>query len=383
MKYVVLGGTGMMGRIAVRDLFESDQKNEIVIVSTDLVKARQAASKYNSQRVLASQVDVKDLDALSALLRDADVAINCVQYYFNLNVMNGALKAGTHYVDLGGLYHLTLKQLKLDKKFRKEGLTAILGMGSTPGITNVLAAYGSRSFERIESIDISFGAADFSRIEGRPFPIPYSLSTLFDEFAMQPVILQKGRIKGVAPLSGLKEINFPRPIGKKTAFYTLHSELATFPSSFKGVQDVTFRVSFDKEFVEKIIFLSDTGMASEKPVDYKGARIIPKEFLAKVVSLQKHPKIKKLDDYECLLLDMSGKKDGKRKRIQVGCIARSFPEWGASAGDVDTGTPPSIVAQMIARGEIKERGVMPPEFHVPPERFFSELKKRRMRIFKR
>jgi lysine 6-dehydrogenase len=382
MKFVVLGGTGMMGRIAVRDLFESS-KGEIVIASTELKRAQAAADKYNSGRVGAAQIDVKDTAALSGLLRDADVAVNCVQYYFNLDVMEGALRAGAHYLDLGGLYHTTLKQLRLDPRFRKEGLSAVLGMGSTPGITNVLAAYGSGFFDSISSIDIKFGAADFSKIKGRPFPVPYSVQTLLEEFTLPPMVFKKGRMVEEKPLGGLEQADFPKPVGRKTAFYTLHSELATFPSSFsgKGVKDVSFRVSFEKEFVEKVLFLSDTGMASDKPLDYKGSQVVPRELLSKAISLQPRPEVLKLDDYECLMADMKGRKSGKVKRIKVCCMARSMPAWGAAAGDVDTGTPPSIVAQMLASGEIEDKGAFPPEFHVPHKLFFKELNKRRMKIF--
>jgi saccharopine dehydrogenase-like NADP-dependent oxidoreductase len=383
VKYVVLGGTGMMGRIAVRDLFESDRSNEIVIAGTDPRKAALSASAYKSARVSGVSVDVRDRASLSRILKDSDAAVNCVQYYHNLAVMEGALKAGTHYVDLGGLYYTTLKQLKLHHRFRKENLTAILGMGSTPGITNVLAAWGAERFDRIDSIDIKFGAADFSKTEGRPFPVPYSISTLIDEFTIPPVIFKNGKIKKQKPLSGFEHAKFPHPIGTKSAFYTIHSELATFPSSFRswGVKNVTFRVSFDHDFVEKILFMADTGMASGEPVNYEGVKIVPREFLAKVISNQPRPKVKKLDDYECLLVEMSGKKGGRRKKIQACCLAKSIPEWGVSAGDADTGTPPSIVAQMIGEGQVHEHGVFPPEFHIPTESFFSELKKRKMRIF--
>lgn len=384
MRFVVLGGTGMMGRIAVRDLFESG-KGEIVLAGTDRKRAEAAADAYRSGRVEGAGIDVKDRGALASLLRDADVAVNCVQYYFNLDVMEGALRAGTHYVDLGGLYHTTKKQLMLDGRFRKEGLTAVLGMGSTPGITNVLAAYGSAMLDSVSSIDIKFGAADFSRIEGRPFPVPYSVQTLLEEFTLPPMVFRKGKMVEEKPLGGMESADFPKPIGRKTAFYTLHSELATFPSSFKakGVRDVSFRVSFDRSFVDKVLFLHDTGMASGKPVGFKGSEVVPREFLAKVISLQPRPEVRKLDDYECLMVDMKGRENGKAKRIQVCCMARSLPQWGAAAGDVDTGTPPSIVARMLASGGIEDRGAFAPEFHVPHGPFFKELEKRRMKVFVR
>ncbi len=383
MKFVVLGGTGMMGHIAVRDLFESGKKDEIVVAGTTPGKAEEAARRYRSARVSGATVDVRDPSSLSSLLRDADVAVNCVQYTLNLDVMRGALAGGSHYVDLGGLYHTTLKQLRLGGGFRKEGLTAILGMGSTPGITNVLAAWASARLDRIRSIDVKFGAADFSRLRGRPFPVPYSVQTLIEEFTLPPMVFRNGRMAQEEPLGGMEEADFPPPVGRKTAFYTLHSELATFPSSFKGkgVRDVSFRVSFDRQFVEKVLFLADTGMASGEPLDYHGTEVVPREVLSRAISLQPRPKVLKLDDYECLVVDMRGSSGGKSKRVRACCMARSLPKWNASAGDVDTGSPPSIVARMLANGRIRERGVFPPEFHVPEKEFFSELARRRMKIF--
>lgn len=375
----------MMGRVAVRDLFESGRGNEITIAGTDARKARDASGLYRSSRVEAAEADVRDRARTASLLRDCDVAVNCVQYQRNIDVMEAALKAGAHYVDLGGLYHMTLRQLKLHPRFKKAGLSAVLGMGSTPGITNVLAAHGSRLFDSIRSIDIKFGAADFSKIEGRPFPVPYSVSTLIEEFTLPPMVFRGRRMVREKPLGGIEQASFPAPVGRKTAFYTLHSELATFPSSFRkwGVRNVSFRVSFDREFVEKILFLSDTGLSSDKPMDYMGRKIVPREFLAKVISAQPRPKVRKLDDYECLLVEISGRKGGKSKKAQVCCMARPIPGWGAAAGDVDTGTPPSIVAQMLSRGQIEGKGVFPPEFNVPSDAFFRELEKRKMRIFTR
>jgi saccharopine dehydrogenase-like NADP-dependent oxidoreductase len=97
--------------------------------------------------------------------------------------------------------------------------------------------------------------------------------------------------------------------------------------------------------------------------------------------MQPRPQIIELDDYECLMVEMAGKKKGRKRTIQVCCMARSIPEWNIAAGDADTGMPPSIVAQMMASGLIGERGAFPPEFHVPIQPFFEELKKRRMKVF--
>ncbi|MBI2079831.1 saccharopine dehydrogenase NADP-binding domain-containing protein [Candidatus Micrarchaeota archaeon] len=381
MKYVVLGGTGMMGRVAVWDLFRTTDA-DIIIGGMDLEKVHKMADSYRSSRVIGKQIDVRNHAKTAELLKNADIVLNCVQYYYNIDVMKAAIKAEVHYVDLGGLFYVTKEQLELNEQFKKIGKTAILGMGSTPGITNILAAYGAEEFTSIESIEIKVGSEDFSKIRGRPPPVPYSLETLVDEFTMKPAVLKNGKMEFAEPTTGMEEIDFPKPIGKKTAFYTIHSELATFPYSFAkfGLKNASFRVSFDSQFVSNVLFLFDLGLTSQKLIPFKGQRLIPKEFVAKVVSSLSPPKIIKREDYECLRVELLGKKKNKKIKVNVECLAKSFGGFGA--GDIDTGTPPSIVAQMLTQGKINEAGVFPPEFNIPIRPFFGELEKRGMKISK-
>ncbi len=378
-RYLVVGGTGMMGSVAVHDLFHTT-KDEIVIAARH--GAHEAAKKYKSDRVSGLDIDVTDKSRAATLFKDVDVVLNCAIYYTNLDVMHACLKAGCHYVDLGGLYHITKKQLALHKAFKDAGLTAVLGMGSTPGITNVLAAHGSYEFATIDSVDIKVGWADFSRRAGPPPPIPYAIGTLVDEFTKKPALFKNGRLAFVEPVSGSEVIPFPKPIGKKSAFYTLHSELATFPKSFKA-KNVSFRVSFDEQFVSNIRYLVSTGMAGHKPINYNGVMITPLDFLSHVIAHEPQGKIVKREDYECLRVEITGrrKSDPKKRMLQIDCIARNSAIYGA--GDIDTGTPPSIVAQMIAQKTIPVRGAVPPEFSIPEGPFFKELCMRGMNITKR
>ena len=107
MKVVVLGGAGLTGRCAVRDLIRSPKVSEVVVADIDEARARKFASSLKSNKITHAIVDVRNHSTTAALLKDADVALNMVQYYFNLDVMKSALIAKVHYLDLGGLYHTT------------------------------------------------------------------------------------------------------------------------------------------------------------------------------------------------------------------------------------------------------------------------------------
>ncbi|NLF15168.1 MAG: hypothetical protein GX597_25540, partial [Anaerolineaceae bacterium] len=139
MRIAVLGGAGMMGCIAVQDLACSPGVDEVIIADLSEERGRQVADYLDSPRVSLARVDVRDHEALVRLLRGVDACLNATVYYTNLEIMGACLEAGTHYTDLGGLFHTTLKQLQLGDHFRDAGLSAVLGMGSAPGVPNVQA----------------------------------------------------------------------------------------------------------------------------------------------------------------------------------------------------------------------------------------------------
>ncbi|MBI2146877.1 saccharopine dehydrogenase NADP-binding domain-containing protein [Candidatus Woesearchaeota archaeon] len=378
-KIVVLGGYGEMGRVTVIDLVETF-KGGIIIAGRNKEKARQFANSFKNKQVTWAEADVTKHDSIVRLLRQCDVVINATQYTANIDVMAAALEAKIGYVDLGGLFHMTRKQLKLHKRFKAAGRTAILGCGATPGITNVMAAYGAALFDHIGSIHVQFADKDFTRYS-MPFAVPYSMRTIFDEFSMKPAIFSGGRFQFVAPIAGKEEILFPPPVNRATCFYTLHSEVATFPLSFKdkGIKDCSFKGGFDAGFVDKIRFLIDTGFSSEQQVIHAGRKIVPRDFAIQLLN-KFIPEHEKIQDAEFLRIAIDGKKGNKRKSVVIYCKAVSNKRWNIPAGSWDTGTPPSIIAQMMISGEIQKKGVLPPEQCIQPSLFFKKLRQRNMII---
>src|SRR4029450_12783418 len=165
VRLVVLGGGGAMGRITVRALAEDERVEPVTVADVSVAAAREKAS--------AVAADVRDTAALTALLAEADVALNATDYPFNLDVMRASLAARVSYADLGGLFHMTRRQYELDREFRAAGLTAVLGIGSTPGITNLLARIAADQLETVERLDVRIRSSDQDPA-GDPFPPPHS-----------------------------------------------------------------------------------------------------------------------------------------------------------------------------------------------------------------
>ncbi len=129
--------------------------------------------------------------------------------------------------------------------------------------------------------------------------------------------------------------------------------------------------------------LVDTGLASEKLLRVDGLEISPRQFLLKLLNAQNlmgWPEGIIPDDWEVTRIVAIGKKGGKRISHTVDAIFRSNKKWRATAGEVAVGVPASIAAQMLARGEIENKGAVPPEICFDPQPFFAKLAKRDIKV---
>lgn len=373
MRVLVLGGYGAMAQVIVRDLVESDAVDEVIIAGRNLSKAKGFGRKLKNRKARPTQIDVQD-KALEAKIRkdEPDVVINSTWYQYNMTVMSACIKAGVHYLDLGGLYHMTLKQLKLDNAAKKAGVTCILGMGSTPGITNVMGAYGASKLDKIGKVEIRSGSAVIGETEG-PFQAPYSIRTVLDEFTQPAIVLKNGKVVEVPPLSGKETFEFKSPIGKVAGYYTIHSELATMPQNLnKGVRNMDFIVAYPPEFTETVTALVKVGVTSKQPVLVGGRKVVPYEALSEVIRRIPPPE-ETIRDADGLRVDLYGERNGSAVKLRYDSVISFHERWQISGGTVDTGVPPSIIAQWLGAGRISKRGVLAPEQIVEPPPFFREL----------
>ncbi|MEO8276783.1 MAG: saccharopine dehydrogenase NADP-binding domain-containing protein [Thermoanaerobaculia bacterium] len=359
-RIAILGAGGAMAEVVRRDFAAFAPEIDVTIVDLRAIEPR-----YPHER--AASVDVRDEAATARLLEGHAAVLNCVTYYWNLPVMRAALAARVPYVDLGGLYHGSLKQFELHEDFVAAGVTALLGMGSTPGITNAMAGMMSRGLDRVDEIHVRVGCLD--RGSSGPLPIPYALDTVLDEFALEPFVVEDGSAHPVPPRSGEEEIDFPPPVGRMKAIYTLHSEVAMFPRSYPGLRAASFKVAFDPVFMDKVRFLVELGFA-DRTLLVGG--VSARQMLLAVGAAQ-GATAGVPDDCDAIRVDLSGERDGRRIARRAESIIRPHLEWGFGAGALDTGVPLAIAGQMLARREITSAGVVCPETALPLEKFFAEL----------
>lgn len=377
MNIVVLGGAGLMGRYAVRDLVLNPEVDQVVIADLDVNLARQVAAILDSPKIKVQPADATDHSSLVSILKGADSLLNATVYYFNLPVMEACLEAGVHYVDMGGLFYTTRKQLELHERFQAAGITAVLGMGSAPGIPNVQAHYAAQRLDTVETIHIYDG---IKPPPGDDIFFGYAVPTIIDELTMPPMVYRDGEFVACEPLSEPEEYWFEPPLGLLKTHLSLHSEVATLPLTFadKGVRECFFKINYwgiSEEALLKIKLFADVGFAGSEPVDVNGVSVRPRDLLVKLMAPYTPP----LDAFMTepdeptnwkkeIVTEVTGMQDREWVTYRLGTLT--------AVGSRPTGVAPAIIALWLASDRILEAGVFPSEAIVDPEPFFAELAKR-------
>jgi len=372
MKILVLGGSGIVGRAVVKDLAAQKDVSKIVIGDLNVAKAKKYLSQLKSKKVSVQYVDVSDPNKLVKTMRGFDVVGNCVYYGTLLDVTQAAIKAGVHVADLGGMFHMTKKQMKFDGPAKKAGVTVLACCGSGPGLNNVLARYGADKLDRVDEIHIRAGGV--APAPGSP-PVKgpgMTIRTVLDEFAMNPIIYENGGFKEVPPLSGREIVKFSDPIGEQPAYYSLHTEPLTLGMYIKGVKVVTLKVIFPDKEIEKINPLVEMGLASKEPIPWERKKISPRQIVDHILASREQQEEDRGREVCGTVLWVTGIKDGVPTKLTYEYWVEHEKKWG----NTKTGAPFAVGLLMLGRGGITMRGFAAPEQCIDPILFMKELRKR-------
>jgi saccharopine dehydrogenase-like NADP-dependent oxidoreductase len=363
LRVAVLGAGGTIAPAIVQDLADSEEVAALLLLDLDEARAERVASLHGGRKARAALADATaPADAPASLARaleGCDVLVNSASYRVNLDAMTACLEAGTHYLDLGGLYWMTGRQLELGPRFEAAGLLALLGIGSAPGKTNLMALQAVRELqgvgaEGVDSIHVSAAGRDLEPPPG--FSVPYALQTLLDELTMPPVVLREGEPVEIDPLAPGGPVEFGEPIGAAETIHTLHSELRTFGESF-GCREASFKLSLSADLLSS---LRDLTQASEEEVRQLAGEAVPPS--TKTVSVH--------------LAEASG--GGRSARVRA--VTQPHEGYGLGGGIVSTAAPAAAAVRLLARGRIGARGAVPPERCIEPAEMFSELEQQGCRF---
>ncbi|MFJ7728470.1 SDR family NAD(P)-dependent oxidoreductase [Neobacillus sp. NPDC097160] len=364
---IVLGAAGTIGNVIVRDLVESGVK--VIGADMDINRLQQLKNELNAKNLDVYSLDIRDYETTTELLKKAKVCVNATNYMFNIDVMKMAADAKVDVLDLGGLYNLTKEQLNYDEFMKEAGVLSIPGMGSDPGISNILSRYGVEQLDTAEEIHIRYG----STTTGATFP--FAIDTIIDEATKNAMVVKNGHLYEIPPLSDEEDTIFNEKLGIQRTYSILHSELATIPLSFPQIKEITYKDTWDPSTIEKIKMLDQFGLLNNnRGNNSPSAR-------QKLVSLLKET-ISENPQWgtDELMVEVKGIKAGKKASIKLELLCGWQEKWNIPALAYVTSMPASIVAQMLLNKEIKGKGVKPPEQCIDPSTFISYLTKKNITL---
>jgi len=364
MKVVALGGAGAMGRVAVRTAAGFDFVDEIVVADRDAAAAARVAADGGA-KVRAARVDVTDAAALAALLAPADVVLNTVGPFFRFGVpiLRAAIASGTHYLDINDDWEPTLEMLALHDDAARAGVTAIVGMGASPGVSNLLAVKAVRALDEVEQLVTGWGIGDEELAHGEhPDAVPTAAVVHWMHQCSGTIrVLRGGRLVDVPPVEELT-IDFPE-VGAGAAWTVGHPEAVTLPRTFSGVTDCVNVMVLPRWLVQVVrAFQSeiDAGRmtAEDAAAQLTGASALPAEAADAEASVRLPP----------LFAYARGRRGGMPAAVGVPVLA--MPAGGMAGA---TGVPLAVGLELFARGAVARRGVFAPEACVDPDVFFDAL----------
>lgn len=369
-KVVVLGGCGAVGSVAVETLAGQDLFGEVVIGDHALEKARQIAGSMPSSKVSAAYVNAFEPATIRKAIAGADVVLNCIGPFYSTvkPVLSTVLDAGINYVDICDDVDVTLEILDWDRPAREKGITALIGMGSSPGATNLLAKLAYETLlDETEAIDI-FHTHGGEAVEGEGV-----IGHRFHCMSIDIPMFLEGELRYVRyfepdGMALRQTFDFPM-VGRNIPIYPYpHPEQVTLPR-YLTLRQVTNKGSvLPNEYYNLIRDLCGLGLGSTEPLEVKGARVAPYDFAVAYI-LKERERILRETGFTrpcgCCSVVARGRKDGMPREYRFHMASRS------QALGEGTGIPAAMGVMLMATGKIRGTGVMPPEACVEPMDFVN------------
>jgi saccharopine dehydrogenase-like NADP-dependent oxidoreductase len=404
MKALVFGGSGKVGSAVAWDLAHDNKIDAIGITGRNLEALEKTRKWIGSDKVVPHAIDVHDKTALSALMRRYDAgALALPHRKTSYKVVHAAVENGFQIVDMLEEYHrrpdayetegleipggMTLDQYGdwLHETAIKNDVTFIDGMGFAPGLSNVTLGEGIRKLDKAEKAIARVGGIP-SKKAAANHPLRYMITWAFEhvlrEYMIKLKVIKNGRVIEVDAAGDLEPFKFDK-FGKNETL-----ECALTP----GMPSFIYSRSYLKEFAEKTVrwpghwqgvqTLIECGLLDIDPVSFNGAGVVPRKFLLSLIT----PRLKAREGETdvCVMYNtLTGKKGARNVKIEYFMWDVADTKNNISSMARVTGFPVAIALRLLLNGEIKEKGIVPPEDCIKGkiyDWFMKELRKRNIKI---
>ncbi|QIX26944.1 hypothetical protein ncot_10265 [Nocardioides sp. JQ2195] len=364
-RVVVLGAAGEVGAWVARELADCADIGSVLLLDVDSKRLEEVVASTNGSHVEGQVVDLADRDAMLAALRGADLLMNCTSLTLFDEVITLAIEAGVNYADL--ISEPTSAQ---QRAAADAGITAVSGLGSSPGLTNVLVHHAHQELASVEEVHIQ-GVA-WRAVAPSPGLLDTILWELADDTPTRQYF-QNGRYHWAASMDGSRVAEFPEPIGKQHVYIVSHTEPRTLPKHFPELKFCAMRVTWPVELMNDIRILNKYGLLDSAEIP--GMPGVTPLAATRARIWQKWGGVRTAP---CLLftqVEVLGTQDGRTIR-RVYDLTHPV-DWGDVATGRQTGICAAVGAHLLAKhGSGPGKGFVDPEVYYDPNEFIAELRKR-------
>ncbi len=360
---VLMVGVGAIGTVMTKHLAAHRAIDELTLSDVDTTRAERLARELGGSKIRVQSLDASDRRALERSFNGHDLIVNAIPPHFNGLIMDAALAAGSHYMDLAGGED---DQLGRDAAWKKAGRVALHGMGEDPGISNVFARFAADRLDEVAAIRVRDG--EFSESEEFPLACLFSTETFIEEAVSPARYFENGAWKRIPAWSNKEIYPFPEPVGPQPIYNMSHEEVDTLPRFIgKGVRFVDFKLAVPDEAQRHLAFLDRIGMTRRDRVRVPGGEVKPIQVLSAVLP-QPADLGGRIKGAAIVLVEVEGKKNGRRVRHVLHAAMthdEAFRRLKVTGTAYLTGTGGAVGALAIVTGKVKSTGVLPPELLEP------------------
>lgn len=383
-KSVLIVGAGGVGSVvAHKCAMLPETFGHIHLASRTVSKCEEIAASVKERMGVSITTSALDADTVSntvSLLQELkpDLLINVALPYQDLVLMDACLECGVDYLDTANYepkdeakfeYHW---QWAYQDRFKDAGLTALLGSGFDPGVTNVFTAWMLKHhFDEITEIDIvDVNGGD----HGQHFATNFNPEINIREVTAPCRHWEDGTFQETPALSQKLSFSCPEEVGDYDIYQMYHEEMESLVKHIPTIKRARFWMSFSENYLKHLEVLQNVGMTGIAPITYNGVEIIPLQFL-KAVLPDPGDLGKTTQGRTCIGVIAKGTKDGKEKRVYTYNICNHedcFKEVGSQAVSYTTGVPAMIGAKLLLEGIWDGDGVWNME-QLDPDPFMEGL----------
>ena len=377
MRMLVLGA-GLQGSACAYDLLQNPDVTQVRLADLHFDHLPTFLKPLAGARLIPTPLDVRDREAVLALMRESDAVMSAIPYYFNMQLAECAVEAGVHFCDLGGNTEIVHQQKALAVKAAAKGVTVVPDCGVAPGMVNILAQHGIEQLDTTDSVRIFVGGLPQYPEPPLNYQIVYSLEGVLDYYTTLSWVVRDGKRVQVTALSELEAVEFPDPVGTLEAFHTAGG-LSTMAERYEGmIPSMEYKTLRYPGHAAIMTTIRELGLLDLEPVDVKGTNVVPRDVFVRLVG----PKLTKpaAKDVLALRVTVTGTKGGTAATRRFDLIDHFDERHGISAMMRTTGYSLSITGQMQARGQVRPPGVWTPDECMPAVAYIAELRKRGMNL---